>query len=363
MDGKRVSSISRAIAACRARARASAPSTARTSRGRRCSARATASYADLQEFRRARRRRPGGGAAAGARRRHGEISAAEASRRRARLRRSARPDAHAHQKPTRRSGATCRRSSSESSSTSSRIPIRCRPRSCCSCRRPIPTSTIPDAVRPIPGKLFIVGDPKQAIYRFRGTGVETYRTVKEQLAARGGRVLQLTTSYRSVPAIQRFVNAAFADEMRADERASQAEYVALAPVAHGRRLAAGGRGVAGAEAVRSKRLFQGVGKGHRGFAAGRRRRLHRLARRRATRLADRRAAGGRLGAARSASGAAHRGAVPAVRQLRRGRDAQVRGRDRGARHPAPARRRQGVPRARGSRNGSRGARRDRMAGR
>ncbi|MEP7306072.1 MAG: UvrD-helicase domain-containing protein [Acidobacteriota bacterium] len=87
----------------------------------------------------------------------------------------------------------------------------------------------PDAVRTIPGKLFIVGDPKQAIYRFRGTGVETYRRVKEQLAARGGRVLQLTTSYRSVPAIQRFVNAAFADEMRADELASQAEYVPLAP--------------------------------------------------------------------------------------------------------------------------------------
>ena len=32
------------------------------------------------------------------------------------------------------------------------------------------------SIRPVPGKLFIVGDPKQAIYRFRGTGVETYRT-------------------------------------------------------------------------------------------------------------------------------------------------------------------------------------------
>jgi ATP-dependent helicase/nuclease subunit A len=90
-----------------------------------------------------------------------------------------------------------------------------------------PTVADPASARPLPGKLFIVGDPKQAIYRFRGTGVETYRMVKEQLAAQGGRVLQLTTSYRSVPAIQRFVNAAFAEEMRADERAAQAEYVAL----------------------------------------------------------------------------------------------------------------------------------------
>src|SRR6185295_15374594 len=33
----------------------------------------------------------------------------------------------------------------------------------------------------VPGKLFIVGDPKQAIYRFRGTDVATYWDVKKQL--------------------------------------------------------------------------------------------------------------------------------------------------------------------------------------
>ena len=82
--------------------------------------------------------------------------------------------------------------------------------------------------RPIPGKLFIVGDPKQAIYRFRGTDVGTYWRVSQQLAERGGRVLKLTTSYRSTPAIQRFVNAAFAEEMQADDLALQAGYVPLA---------------------------------------------------------------------------------------------------------------------------------------
>ena len=92
-------------------------------------------------------------------------------------------------------------------------------------------SQVEDAgrVRPVPGKLFIVGDPKQAIYRFRGTDVGTYWRVSRQLEARGGRVLQLTTSYRSVPAIQRFVNAAFGDTMRADDLALQAGYVPLAP--------------------------------------------------------------------------------------------------------------------------------------
>ena len=79
------------------------------------------------------------------------------------------------------------------------------------------------------GKLFIVGDPKQAIYRFRGTDVATYWQVCKELERGGGRLLQLTTSYRSVPAIQRFVNAAFASEMTGDEETRQAAYVPLSP--------------------------------------------------------------------------------------------------------------------------------------
>src|SRR5204862_5867173 len=36
-------------------------------------------------------------------------------------------------------------------------------------------------VTPVPGKLFIVGDPKQAIYRFRRADIAAYREVCEQL--------------------------------------------------------------------------------------------------------------------------------------------------------------------------------------
>ena len=79
----------------------------------------------------------------------------------------------------------------------------------------------------VPGKLFIVGDPKQAIYRFRGTDVGTYWDVSRELQTRGGRLLQLTKSYRSVPAIQKFVNAAFRDPMDGDTRSLQARYVPL----------------------------------------------------------------------------------------------------------------------------------------
>lgn len=82
-------------------------------------------------------------------------------------------------------------------------------------------------IRPLPGKLFIVGDPKQAIYRFRGTDVGTYWRVSRQVEARGGRVLQLTTSYRSVPEIQHFVNTAFREAMVANPLALQADYIPL----------------------------------------------------------------------------------------------------------------------------------------
>jgi len=83
--------------------------------------------------------------------------------------------------------------------------------------------------RPVPGKLFIVGDPKQSIYRFRRADVGVYRNVCEQLEAAGALALQLTTSFRSVPDIQRVVNAAFAARMTGDRDAMQAEYVALSP--------------------------------------------------------------------------------------------------------------------------------------
>ncbi|MGE3509490.1 MAG: UvrD-helicase domain-containing protein [Vicinamibacterales bacterium] len=85
------------------------------------------------------------------------------------------------------------------------------------------------AVRPVAGKLFIVGDPKQSIYRFRGTDVETYWRVSRQLEHHGARRVQLTTSFRSLPGIQRFVNAAFRSQMVADDLALQPDYVPLSP--------------------------------------------------------------------------------------------------------------------------------------
>ncbi len=85
------------------------------------------------------------------------------------------------------------------------------------------------AAEPKPGKLFIVGDPKQSIYRFRRADVMLYEQTKTSLVACGAEVLHLTTSFRSLPQIQDCVNAAFAPHMRGAEDGSQATYVALDP--------------------------------------------------------------------------------------------------------------------------------------
>lgn len=80
-----------------------------------------------------------------------------------------------------------------------------------------------------PGALFIVGDPKQSIYRFRRADVGVYRAICESLEQQGAARVRLRTSFRSVPGIQRLVNAAFTVHMTGARDALQAHYVELQP--------------------------------------------------------------------------------------------------------------------------------------
>lgn len=80
---------------------------------------------------------------------------------------------------------------------------------------------------PVPGKLFLVGDPKQSIYKFRRADVHLYQMVCKRLTERGVQLLQLSRSFRSVRSIQQCVNAAFSPEMKGDDEAAQAAYVPL----------------------------------------------------------------------------------------------------------------------------------------
>ena len=93
-----------------------------------------------------------------------------------------------------------------------------------------PASSDWRTVEPVPGRLFVVGDPKQSIYRFRRADVGIYRAVCERLVACGAIAVKLTTSFRSVPQIQTCINAAFAPVMTGDAFTLQADYVPLTPI-------------------------------------------------------------------------------------------------------------------------------------
>ena len=81
-----------------------------------------------------------------------------------------------------------------------------------------------------PGRLFVVGDPKQSIYRFRRADIELYHRVRDFFGER----LTLNTNFRSRPGVIEFVNNVFASLLGdggdpQSQRGVQAAYDALMP--------------------------------------------------------------------------------------------------------------------------------------
>ncbi len=63
-------------------------------------------------------------------------------------------------------------------------------------------------LRPVPGRLFIVGDPKQSIYRFRRADIAQYMRAADQV---GADVATLSANFRSARPVLDWVNAVFGD--------------------------------------------------------------------------------------------------------------------------------------------------------
>ncbi|CAN5611514.1 helicase-exonuclease AddAB subunit AddA [soil metagenome] len=80
--------------------------------------------------------------------------------------------------------------------------------------------------------LFIVGDPKQSIYGFRGTDVEVFREMTEALVSAGGVDLSLRTNFRSEPEIINFFNLLFARLFEPSEGIAPADLGELGYVRH-----------------------------------------------------------------------------------------------------------------------------------
>jgi ATP-dependent helicase/nuclease subunit A len=81
-------------------------------------------------------------------------------------------------------------------------------------------------VTPRPGALFVVGDPKQSIYRFRRADIALYAQVKERFEQFGA-VVELTSNFRSLAAIGDFANAVFPSRFPAPATRYQASYAPL----------------------------------------------------------------------------------------------------------------------------------------
>lgn len=68
-----------------------------------------------------------------------------------------------------------------------------------------------DEVRLVPGRLTIVGDPKQSIYRFRRADVAMYDQVRQQVLERDALDTELTTCFRSTEPLIDWGNQRFAE--------------------------------------------------------------------------------------------------------------------------------------------------------
>ncbi len=78
-----------------------------------------------------------------------------------------------------------------------------------------------------PGRLFIVGDPKQSIYRFRGADYAAFLRAVDRVLEQGGSKLDLVANFRSVDAVIEPVNGLFRAQWT-ERRPYQPPYVAIA---------------------------------------------------------------------------------------------------------------------------------------
>jgi len=85
------------------------------------------------------------------------------------------------------------------------------------------------------GSLFLVGDPKQAIYRFRGADIKAYNEARATIAAQAdGAVVEITANFRSQAQIIDHVNQCFEPVLQAEGQPGYVRLTAtLQPAGHG----------------------------------------------------------------------------------------------------------------------------------
>ncbi len=81
-------------------------------------------------------------------------------------------------------------------------------------------------VVPRSGALFVVGDPKQSIYRFRRADIAVYNLVRDRFTQYGD-VLELVANFRSLPPVGELVDSVFRDRFGPEATTHQAAFAPL----------------------------------------------------------------------------------------------------------------------------------------
>ncbi len=84
-----------------------------------------------------------------------------------------------------------------------------------------------DIITSLASWLFIVGDPKQSIYRFRRADLNVYKQIKSDIKSNNGRELILTRNFRSCPEIVDWVNQTFSNIFSLSHKDYQADYMLM----------------------------------------------------------------------------------------------------------------------------------------
>ncbi len=83
--------------------------------------------------------------------------------------------------------------------------------------------------RPHPGSLFVVGDPKQSIYRFRRADIVTYNKVRDIIIESGGLLITLQANFRTTAPLVAWINESFTNHFPTVASPQSPVYVPLLP--------------------------------------------------------------------------------------------------------------------------------------
>ena len=96
---------------------------------------------------------------------------------------------------------------------------------------------IVEAVSGAPGRLFVVGDARQSIYRFRRADVTVFRSIQQRIKAQGGLVIDLDRTYRAHEPLLDVTGDILSDLMGTEEDPERPYYVPFTPLQPDRKTA------------------------------------------------------------------------------------------------------------------------------